>query len=155
MTLLTSAPSNDDRAKLSKAQQRLQSAEILVFDIWLEAYKAGDIAFEALIKKLHHTLITVGVTEPQRHRLLGEVICAALEMPQPTRVSGGGKSHPVVTRKLAASLLKLIAKTEGLPKSRLAKGMTAYEKTSEFLKTLGFDVAPSTLIRWSSDFPDD
>ena len=150
-TLLTQPMSENERRELTQHQQRLNKAQAVALGIWLEAYKAGDVGFEKMIKSTHHCLERIGVSEGTKVRILGTLVNDALSYPVPKKSRGGTVKHPLALRKNAATLVDLVSTRERLPKTRYAVTKSAYEKVSELLWGSGFDVSPSTIIKWVSE----
>ena len=151
-TLLTTSLSPQEKKSLEDSARLLDKAQVIALGIWLEGYKAGDISLERMTKGVHKALITIKLPEVSRKRLLGDMVDQALTMPPPVRTRGSGKTHPIVLKKTAVSLVELIATTEGLSKSRYSPEMSAYEKASQLLDSCGFSVSANTLVNWYSEF---
>lgn len=150
-TLLTQLMSENERRELTQHQQRLNKAQAVALGIWLEAYKAGDVGFEKMIKSTHHCLERIGVSEGSKVRILGTLVNDALSYPVPKKSRGGTVKLPLALRKTAATLVDLVSTQERLPKTRYSVTKSAYEKVSEILRDAGFDVSPSTVIKWASE----
>ncbi len=150
-TLLTQPMSDDEKRALNQHQQRMNKAQSVALGIWLEAYKAGDVGFEKMIQSTYQCLRRIGVSETLKVRILGTLVNKALSYPVPKKSRGGTVKLPLALRKTSAILVELVSTRERLPKTRYAVTQSAYERVSEILRDAGFDVTPSTLIKWNTE----
>jgi hypothetical protein len=150
-TLLTQPMSDDEKHALTQHQQRLNKAQTVTLGIWLEAYKAGDVGFEKMMQSTHQCLERIGVSETSKVRILGTLANDALSYTIPKKTRGGTVKFPIALRKTAATLVELVSTREQLPRTRYAVTKSAYERVSEILLDAGFDVKPSTIIKWVSE----
>lgn len=152
-TLLTSPLTIEQKIDRDKLEKRVSKAETVALGIWLLEYQVGGVSLERMTREVRSALVRIGVSEQTRHRILGNLLDQVASVPQPVR-GKGKKGYPVSLKKTATHIVDLVAKSEGLPKTRseTKKKMSAFERTSEILRECGFEVKPETIIDWYSDW---
>ena len=154
-TLLTSPLSPEQKAFQRKADKRIEKAEIVALDIWLQGYLVGDVALERMSREVKAALVRMALSDRARRRILGEILDKATDRPEPKRGTGK-KGYPVALKKTAPVIVDLVVEREGLPKTRsnTKKTKSAYERTAEVLEECGFEVTPETVIKWYTEWRD-
>lgn len=154
-TLLTSPLTPEQEASQRKAHERIDKAETVALDIWLQGCLVGDVSLERMSREVRTALVRIGVSDRSRCRILGELLDKAAAKPEPRR-GKGKKGYPVALKKTAPEIVDLVVKREGLPKTRsdTKKKKSAFERTAEILHECGFEVNPETLIKWYTEWRD-
>lgn len=154
-TLLTSPLTPEQEVFQRKTDERIDKAETVARDIWLQGYLVGDVSLERMSREVRAALVRIGVSDRARCRILGEMLDKAAAKPEPKR-GRGKKGYPVVLKKTSAGIVDLVVEREGLPKTRsdTNKTKSAFERASEILEECGFEVTPETLIKWYTEWRD-
>jgi hypothetical protein len=153
-TLLTAPLSTEQQAFLNKADDLICKAETVALFIWLDEYKVGGVSLESMCEKVRSALIRIGVPEVVRHRIIGQTIDEALASPKPGRKSGR-VGHPISLQKTTVKLVDLVVDREGLFKSRDSGDRpTAFQRVSEILDLVGFEVSTESVIRYYFEYKD-
>jgi hypothetical protein len=154
-TLLTAplTPEQDDFQR--RTDSRIDKAETVALDIWLQGYLVGDVSLERMSREVRAALVRIGVSDRVRCRILGELLDKAAARPAPKR-GRGKKGYPVALKKTSPVIVDLVVKREGLPKPRsdTKKTKSAFERAAEVLEECGFEVMPETLIKWYTEWRD-
>lgn len=152
-TLLTSPLTPEQEASQRKAHERIDKAETVALDIWLQGYLVGDVSLERMSREVRAALVRIGVSDRARCRILGEMLDKVAAKPEPKR-GRGKKGYPVALKKTAPVIVDLVVKREGLPKTRsdTKKTKSAFERTAEVLEECGFEVTPETIIKWYTEW---
>lgn len=132
-TLLTAPTPPAIAAEMRRKELMVERARILVLDVWLEGYKAGEVTLEKLCRKSRQALIRV--PEGHRQRALGQMLDAALMADVPPR-GRGNKGQPNTLRDLAVKMVDIAHDEYGLNVGRGDKE-TAFERVVEILTDLG------------------
>lgn len=154
-TLLTSPLTPDQEVFQRKANERIDKAETVALDIWLQGYLVGDVSLERMSREVRVALVRIGVSDRARCRILGEMLDKAAARLEPKR-GRGKKGYPGALKKTSPVIVDLIVKREGLPKTRsdTKKTKSAFERAAEVLGECGFEVTPETLIKWYTEWRD-
>jgi hypothetical protein len=153
-TLLTAPLSAEQQALRNKAEDLLGKAETVALSIWLDEYKVGGISLESMCEKVRSALIRIGVPEGVRLRIIGQTVDEALASPKPRR-KRGKVGHPISLQKTTAKLVDLVVDREGLSKSRdSGDRATAFQRVSEILDLVGFEVSAESVIRYYFEYKD-
>ncbi|MDP2024540.1 MAG: hypothetical protein Q8L16_26955 [Hydrogenophaga sp.] len=123
-----------------------EKVRVLVFDIWLQAYRDGEASLEVMLTQARKLLNKLG-DQRLLERALGSMVNLALSSDPPKR-SRGNKGQPKVIRKLAVGLVDLVVAHEGLRKSRGGKELTAFERASQILVEAGVATDPRQIEDW-------
>lgn len=151
-TLLTAPLTKEQQDFLKKTDDLIGKAKTVALGIWLDEYTVGGVSLEAMCKSVHSALIRIGVSEPARQRIIGEMVDRALTLPKPKR-KRGKVGHPITLQKTIAKLVEIVVEREGLSKSRDSGDRpTAFQRTSEILDLVGFEVSPESVIRYYFDY---
>jgi hypothetical protein len=151
-TLLTAPLSAEQQAFLKNTDDLIGKAKTVALGIWLDEYTVGGVSLEAMCKSVHLALIRIGVSDPARQRIIGEMVDRALALPKPKR-KRGKVGHPITLQKTIAKLVEIVVEREGLSKSRDSGDRpTAFQRTSEILDLVGFEVSPESVIRYYFDY---
>ena len=73
-TLLTSPLTPEQEASQRKAYERIDKAETVALDIWLQGYLVGDVSLERMSREVRAALVRIGVSDRSRCRILGELL---------------------------------------------------------------------------------
>lgn len=139
LTLLTGEPSPADVERQKLRDKQIDKSRVMVFDIWLQAYRDGDIGLELMLREARKVLRRL---DDQRlmERALGHMVDQALSCDPPKR-GRGNKGRPRAFRRLLVGLVDLAVEREGLSKTRA--GDNAFTRVSDILKdTMGMHVTP-------------
>ncbi len=152
-TLLTSPLTPDQEVFQRKANERIDKAETVALDIWLQGYLVGDVSLERMSREVRVALVRIGVSDRARCRILGEMLDKVAAKPEPKR-GRGKKGYPVALKKAAPVIVDWVVKREGLSKTRsdTKKTKSAFERTAEVLEECGFEVTPETIIKWYTEW---
>ena len=141
-TLLTAPLTKEQQDFLKNTDDLIGKAETVALGIWLDEYTVGGVSLEIMSEKVRLALIRIGV--PDR----------ALALPKPKR-KRGKVGHPITLQKTTAKLVELVVEREGLSKSRDSGDRpTAFQRTSEILDLVGFEVSPESVIRYYFEYKD-
>lgn len=146
-SLLTAPVPPEIAAEMRRKEEMVERARILVMEVWLEAYKAGELTLEKLCRKSRQALIRV--PEGHRQRALGQMLDLALMVDVPAR-SRGNKGEPYAIRKLARDLAAIAHDEYGLV---IGRSGTAWERVAEILVDLGVGVTPRQIEEWCYEVP--
>lgn len=154
-TLLTSPLTPEQEVFQREADERIDKAETVALDIWLQGYLVGDVSLERMSREVRAALVRIGVSDRTRCRIIGEMLDKAAAKPEPKR-GRGKKGYPVALKKTSPVIVDLVVEREGLPKTRsdTNKTKSAFERASEILEECGFEVTPETLIKWYTEWRD-
>lgn len=153
-TLLTAPLTKEQQDFLKKTDDLISKAETVALGIWLDEYTVGGVSLETMCERVRLALIRLGVPDRARQRIIGETVDRALALPKPRR-KRGKVGHPVALQKTTAKLVDLVVDQEGLSKSRDSGDRpTAFQRTSEILDLVGFEVSTESVIRYYFDYKD-
>ena len=162
-TLLTMPLPPEVEAIRRARDEEWQRAYVLIYDIVLKAYEAGEITLERACKTVRAAL--QGFEERPRQRALGEFLEAALATTPPKR-GRGNKGVTSTIRALAVGLARLAHEREGLTYQRAdfkeiepqRYRQTAYEFAARVMQGLLMDwdldvslVTPRKIERWRQE----
>ena len=149
-SLLTAPVPPEIAAEMRRKEEMVERARILVLDVWLEAYKAGDLTLEKLCRKSRQALIRV--PEGHRQRALGQMLDAALMANVPPR-QRGNKGEPYTLRDLAVKMVDIAHDEHGLTLARGDKE-TAFGRVVQILTDLGVGgLSPRQVEDWYYPIP--
>jgi hypothetical protein len=151
-TLLTAPSPPEIVAEMRRKEEMVERARILVLDVWLEAYKAGELTLEKLCRKSRQALIRIPVGH--RERALGQMLDAALVANVPPRTRGN-KGEPSALKALTKGLVTIASEEYGHALSRDAKEKTtAFARVAEILTDLGVGgITPRQIEEWYYEVP--
>ncbi|MCM0028704.1 MAG: hypothetical protein NBV55_03285 [Polynucleobacter sp.] len=154
-TLLTAPLTPEQEALQRRIYVRIDKAETVALDIWLQGYLVGDVSLERMSREVRASLVRIGVSDRARCRILGEMLDKVAVRPEPKR-GRGKKGYPVALKKTSPTIVDLVVEREGLPKTRSGtkKTKSAFERAAEVLEECGFEVTPETLIKWYTEWRD-
>jgi hypothetical protein len=154
-TLLTAPLTPEQEDFQRRTDARIDKAEAVALDIWLQGYLVGDVSLERMSREVRVALVRIGVSDRARRRILGEMLDKAAARAEPKR-GQGKKGYPGALKKTSPVIVDLVVEREGLPKTRsdTKKTKSAFERASEVLGECGFEVAPETLIKWYTEWRD-
>lgn len=152
-TLLTAPLKPKQKALQRRTDARIDKAETVALDIWLQGYLVGDVSLERMSREVRTALVRIGVSDRARCRILGEMLDKVAATPEPKR-GRGKKGYPVALKKTAPVIVDWVVKREGLSKTRsdTKKTKSAFERTAEVLEECGFEVTPETIIKWYTEW---
>ena len=152
-TLLTAPLTPKQEALQRRTDARIDKAETVALDIWLQGYLIGDVSLERMSREVRAALVRIGVSDRARCRILGEMLDKVAAKPEPKR-GRGKKGYPVALKKAAPVIVDWVVKREGLSKTRsdTKKTKSAFERTAEVLEECGFEVTPETIIKWYTEW---
>ena len=105
-TLLTSPLTLDQEVFQRKANERIDKAETVALDIWLQGYLVGDVSLERMSREVRVALVRIGVSDRARCRILGEMLDKAAARPEPKR-GRGKKGYPGVLKKTSPVIVQI------------------------------------------------
>ena len=153
-TLLTAPLTKEQQDFLQKIDDLIDKAETVALGIWLDEYTVGGVSLETMCANVRLALIRIGVSDRARQRIIGEMVDRALALPKPKR-KRGKVGHPITLQKTTAKLVEMVVEREGLSKSRDSGDRpTAFQRTSEILDLVGFEVSAESVIRYYFDYRD-
>lgn len=155
-SLLTAPLPPEVEAEMRRKEEQVDRARILVLEIWLQAYKSGDLTLDKLCMKSRQALKRVG--EGHRQRALGQMLDAALgayergEVPPRPR---GNKGEPPQLRDLARGMVTIANEEYGHPLNRAGNDKpSAFERVAEILTDLGVGgLTPRQIEQWHYEPP--
>lgn len=141
---------------MRRKEEQVERARTLVLEIWLQAYKSGDLTLEKLCMKSRQALKRVA--EGHRQRALGQMLDAALgayergEVPPRSR---GNKGEPPQLRELARGMVMIANEEYGHPLNRAGNDKpSAFDRVAEILTDLGVGgLTPRQIEQWHYEPP--
>lgn len=145
-TLLTADPTPEQIDQQRRTEETQTKVRTLVFDVWLQAYREGEVDLEVLLREARKLLKRLN-DQRLLERSLGYLVEQALSCEPPKR-GRGNKGRPSVLRKLAVGVVDLVVEHEGLTRNRETKGGSAFQRASDLLMENGVSATARQIEGW-------